>query len=163
MGLFHSNIKNQIKKEIALLQEISCSEVDSLRKELIAMSNKNDHLLNKMHDENVYLKEVNTSLEKEIAVLKSNISQVDGGLSLTNLDTTALRIQSEKNIDEYIQKILDNPSTNIKWMPDVVEKQIYKNIMRLVLNAMESTVETSKIQFLGHQLAFVMDPIIKSD
>ena len=164
MGVFQSkpsqSVREQIKEELALLQKQSCAEVTTLREELAAVSKKNEHAMNKLKDENIYLASVNASLEKEIANLKSNIS-VEGGLSLTNLSTTELRLISEKNIDTYIKAILDNPDTNIRWMPDVVEKQIYKNIMKLVLNALETTVENSDIQFLGHRIKFVMDPVIK--
>jgi len=162
MGIFHSkqSIKNQIKEEISLLGQNT--DIKKLQKEIELNKFNYNHTLSKLSDENKYLNEVNLSLEKEIANLKSNIS-TDGGLSLTGLSTTELRLASEKNIDEYIQKILDNPDTNVNWMPDIVEKKIYKNIALIALNALETTIENSDIKFLGHRIKFVMDPDVKTD
>mgnify|MGYP003980285791 FL=1 len=161
MGLLQSkiNIRDQIRNELSLLSDETDKTIQSLKNDITNQESKNTHTINKLTDENEYLKTINNTLEKEISVLKSNISS-DGGLSLTNLSTSELRIISEKNVDVIIDKILSNPDTNIKWMPDVVEKKIYKNIAMIALNAFETTIENSGIHFLGQRIKFVMDPII---
>ena len=130
-----------------------------LKKELCELKSNNNHTCNKLKDENEFLKTVNLSLEKQIKLLKANISQVDVGLSLTNLDTTQLKVASEKNIDKYITNILENKDMNITWLPDAVERKIYKNIMNLVISAVESTMESSSVRFLGHDMKFVIYPV----
>jgi len=117
---------------------------------------------NKLREENEYLKSVNSSLEKEVQILKENVSP-ENGVSLTDLSNKELRDRSEANINKYIEAILANPDTNIGWLPDIVERRIYKNIATLLLNAMETTVKSSEIKILGHRLRFAMDPIIESD
>ena len=119
------------------------------------------HQQNKIKDENEYLKKVNLSLIKEINQLKENMNK-DTGLSFTSLSNKDIKIQSEKKIDEFVQNILDNPDTNISWLPDVVERRLYKNIATIMINLVESTVENSDITFLGHKIRFVMDPQLDS-
>ena len=46
----------------------------------------------------------------------------------------------------------------IYWLPDVVERRLYKNIATIIINLLESTIENSDITFLGHKIRFVMDP-----
>ena len=119
------------------------------------------HQQNKMKDENEYLKKVNISLIKEINQLKENMNK-DTGLSLTTLSNKEIKIQSEKKIEEFVQNMLDNPDTNISWLPDVVERRLYKNIATIIINLLESTIENSDITFLGHKIRFVMDPQLDS-
>ena len=119
------------------------------------------HQQNKLKDESEYLKKVNLSLMKEINQLKENMNK-DTGLSLTSLSSKEVKIQSEKKIEEFVQNILDNPDTNISWLPDVVERRLYKNITTIVVNLLESTIENSDITFLGHKIRFVMDPQLDS-
>lgn len=119
------------------------------------------HQQNKIKDENEYLKKVNLSLIKELNQLKENMNK-DTGLSLTTLTNKEIKIQSEKKIEEFVQNILDNPDTNISWLPDVVERRLYKNISTIIINLLESTIENSDITFLGHTIRFVMDPQLDS-
>jgi len=119
------------------------------------------HQQNKLKDENEYIKKVNISLMKEINQLKENMNK-DTGLSLTTLSNKEIKIQSDKKIDEFVQNILDNPDTNIAWLPDVVERRLYKNICTIIINLLESTIENSDITFLGHTIRFVMDPQLDS-
>lgn len=86
----------------------------------------------------------------------------DTGLSLTTLSNKEIKIQSEKKIEEFVQNILDNPDTNISWLPDVVERRLYNNIATIIINLLESTIENSDITFLGHKIRFVMDPQLDS-
>ena len=58
-----------------------------------------------------------------------------------------------------MDKILKDPSTNIYWLPDVVERKLYENIATVALNAIESTLDTSQVNFLGHKLRFIVDPM----
>lgn len=117
---------------------------------------------NKLRDENAYLHKVNANLEKEVQKLKDNLSS-ENGASLTQLSSSELRIRSEKNIDKYISDILKNPETNISWLPDVVERRLYKNIAVMLLNVLETTVENSEIKLLGHHIKFVMDPVTSTE
>lgn len=119
------------------------------------------HQQNKIKDENEYLKKVNISLIKEINQLKENMNK-DTGISLTTLSNKEIKIQSEKKIEEFVQNILDNPDTNISWLPDVVERRLYKNIATIIINLLESTIENSDITFLGHKIRFVIDPQLDS-
>lgn len=133
---------------------------EQIKEEMFLLSTENNYKINKIQEENEYLKKVNITLENQIATLKSN-SDSENGLSLTSLSSKNIKILSEKKINEYIENILKNPDTNISWLPDIVEKKIYKNIITLSLNVLETTIENSNIELLGHKINFVLDPIIK--
>ena len=138
------SVKEQIKEEIALL------------------NNDNSYELNKIKEENDFLKKTNTRLEEQINSLQTNII-AENGLSLLAKSKKEIKIISEQKIDEYINNILKNPDTNISWLPDVVEKKIYKNIAMISLNILETTLENSNIQLFGHKISFVMDPIVENN
>lgn len=139
---------------------VSSEEIDvRIKQQLEKIKAADSYKVNELEKEIKYLKSVNVSLEKENKNLKENISQ-EAGMSLTNLSSTEIKLMSEKNIDHYIENILKNPDTNINWLPDAVEKRIYKNIMKIILNSLETTVENSEIKLFGHRIRFVMDPII---
>jgi len=119
------------------------------------------HQLNKLNDENEYLKKVNISLMKDIHQLKENTTH-KSGLSVSSLSGKEIKIQSEKKIDGFVDNILNNPDTNIYWLPDIVERRLYKKIAIIIVNLLESTVENSDITFLGHKIRFVMDQELDS-
>lgn len=112
----------------------------------------------KLRDELEYLRKENTYCEHALQTFKENRSS-EHGLTLTNLSDKELREKSETNISKYIESILADPKTNISWLPDSVERKIYKNVAMLLLNAMETTVENTEVHMLGHSLRFVVDPI----
>ena len=51
-----------------------------------------------------------------------------------------------------VKKILDNKDINIGLLPDSIESKLYENIIRLLLSLIKETLDTTKIEFLGHGL-----------
>jgi len=98
---------------------------------------------------------------KDIHQLKENTTH-KSGLSVSSLSGKEIKIQSEKKIDGFVDNILNNPDTNIYWLPDIVERRLYKKIAIIIVNLLESTVENSDITFLGHKIRFVMDQELDS-
>lgn len=135
---------------------------ERIRQHLAHFEKKSSFQESKLQEENAYLQKVNADLEKEVQKLKDNLSP-ETGLSLTQLSPNELRSKSEKNIDKYINEILSNPETNISWLPDIVERRLYKNIAVVLLNVVETTVENSEMTFLGHRIKLVMDPITRDE
>ena len=58
----------------------------------------------------------------------------------------------DEKIKKLVKKILDNKDINIGLLPDSIESKLYENIIRLLLSLIKETLDTTKIEFLGHCL-----------
>ena len=73
-----------------------------------------------------------------------------------NYETTHDNINvsvSMTHIEQIVDNMLVNDNINIKHLPDFVERQLYLNIIKIVLNIIAETTKTSKIEFLGHEIS----------
>lgn len=52
-----------------------------------------------------------------------------------------------------------NKNINIGYLPDYVEKQIYKNIFSYMMNMFKEIILNSKIQVVGHEITISIKPI----
>ena len=59
---------------------------------------------------------------------------------------------SEEKINEYIDDILKNDNINVKYLPDSVEKAIYKNIFTIAIHLLDNIMDSTSINLLGHQI-----------
>jgi len=66
---------------------------------------------------------------------------------------------SEDKIEEFIETVLKNENVNIDYLPDVVEKQIYKNVLLLLFSLMDKTIDKARFQFIGHEIKLTIQPI----
>ena len=55
-------------------------------------------------------------------------------------------------IDQFVEKLLNDPETNIHLIPDSFERRIYKNCITLVLKGIEKSLESVKIDLFNHQI-----------
>ena len=145
MGNFlpgRTSVRDQIREEMALVsKEGICAEMKELK----------------------YLRSRNALLESQLRELKEQVRANSQGqnLSMTAIPDNELKQLSEARIDECIAQMLSNPDINISWLPDVVERKLYKNIAMVALNIIESTLENSHVEFMGHRLRFVVDPTLE--
>lgn len=65
---------------------------------------------------------------------------------------------NNQRIDEMVDKIINDKSINCSLIPDVVERQIYKNVLTMSLELLKQTLENSKINFIGHEITFNVKP-----
>jgi DNA repair exonuclease SbcCD ATPase subunit len=66
---------------------------------------------------------------------------------------------SHQRIDEWVDEILSNKQMNIKYLPDFVERQIYRNTLNMAINLLDRFVNSIHIKFLGHELVADIQPI----
>ena len=67
---------------------------------------------------------------------------------------------SPEKIDKFVEEfLLKNKDLNIDYLPDCVEKQIYKNIFIYLMNMTTELIENSKIVFLGHEISISIKPV----
>ena len=102
----------------------------------------------------------NKELKKQLSALK-NINIMNQAVISANQTvskdkkTTTIKPSdvSNEKINDFIDKLLKT-DTNIKYLPDFVERQIYQNILTMGLNILDDMLETTSIQFVGHEIKF---------
>ncbi len=55
-------------------------------------------------------------------------------------------------LDAMVANILANEHVNMKYLPDAVERHLYRNVIRLVLGLVEESLERIEISFMGQTL-----------
>jgi hypothetical protein len=57
------------------------------------------------------------------------------------------------HIESVVDEMLANETVNIKYLPDFVIKRLYLNMIHVASNILGKTVQTSKIELLGHEIS----------
>ena len=69
----------------------------------------------------------------------------------------------EKAESEAIRKLVDgilkDKDINNQFIPDVLERKIYENVLEVVMSQIKLTLESTKIEFMNHEINFVVKPI----
>lgn len=132
---------------------INRSDLEELRSKLylefsVLYQNKDDELTKKnqiIHD-----------LEKEISSLKELVNKRESiPLEIKNREINTI---SNEKINEVVEKILNDANVNISYLPDWVERKLYMNVITIIMNLLNNTLETTSISLLGHKIEFVMKP-----
>ena len=66
---------------------------------------------------------------------------------------------SQDKIDKFVEEMMLNKNINIGYLPDYVEKQIYKNIFSYMMNMFKEIILNSRIQVVGHEITISIKPI----
>ena len=61
-------------------------------------------------------------------------------------------------LDQVVEKLLANQAVNQPLIPDVVERQVYKNCLRLIFRLLHVLSSTLQIQCCGHVLGISIEP-----
>ena len=97
-------------------------------------------------------------LENQIAeIKKSQPGPEHGSRAVHHSDDNVVQL-SKARINQWIEEMLANKGTNIKYLPDFVERMIYRNVLNMGINLMDRAVDSVHFQFLGHQLVFDIEP-----
>jgi hypothetical protein len=100
------------------------------------------------------LKHMNLQLEQK---LKESVMK-----PIIKGNTTKVNELSKVKIDEFVEKLLEDQTVNIKYLPDHVEKALYRNVLNLIIGLLNNTFNTMSVKFLGHNLTFNIMPETKS-
>ena len=71
--------------------------------------------------------------------------------------------EADTAIDNFVDKILANKNCNVSWIPDKIEKAMYRNVMHLVIGYIESITESVEIKVANHKITIAMEPIQSHD
>lgn len=111
----------------------------------------------------VNLKMEIVQLKKKVDALRSinNSLMIHYTNTLTNskIDRTDLEKKISKDrINEYVDQLLKDSSMDISYLPSLVEKQIYKNVITLIIDILTTTIDSTNIHFMGHDLVMKFTP-----
>lgn len=101
------------------------------------VSNEQEMLVTRLHDENIRLK-----CKLMTKMMESRVSQ--------------------KKIAEFVEKLLQDPDVNQGLVPDAIERRLYNKMLVTLLNIVKQTTSNISIEVLGHVVTVNMQPIEES-
>lgn len=76
---------------------------------------------------------------------------------------TTVNALSKEKINEFVEELLNDENINIKYLPDYVERQLYRNIFTIAIGVLEKLLNTTEINMIGHQVKLSMQPQVDKD
>ncbi len=67
---------------------------------------------------------------------------------------------SREKIKDFVNNLLVDEDINIQYLPDVVEKQIYINMLTIIFSLINHSLNNLDIKFLEHNLKMSFYPIV---
>ena len=144
--------KNNYDIEIEIYEEKLKEEFEKLEKD------KTISRTDKLDKQFVLLKNINIILESRQNEINLEINKIK---NMNNLFEKKLTELSHIKIDEYIDSLLNNENVNIKYIPDIAERQIYRNVFTMIVNILDETLKQTSVKFLGHELIFELKPVVE--
>ena len=98
--------------------------------------------------------------------LKSDITKEDKNrpncINIKNIkiDDKISKLSKEK-IDEFVESLLKDENINMSYVPDSVEREMYKNIFSLLFAIIIDVANTTKIKIVGHEITITIKPEMK--
>lgn len=62
-------------------------------------------------------------------------------------------------IRQLVKNIIENPQSNIKFIPDSIEEKVYLCVLNQLSESLKEILKTSKIQILGYNITFNVEEI----
>lgn len=88
---------------------------------------------------------------------KNKVSKVQNN---KNNDQNSSKLSLEDDtINSIVDRYLKNPSMNNTLLPDVVERMIYINILRMLIGILNDSFANAHIDMLGHRVTFFVQPL----
>ena len=67
--------------------------------------------------------------------------------------------KSKKIIENIIVNILKQKNTNLSFVPDSVEAEIYEKILLIAIENIKEALSTTRIEFLGYEITLNVKPL----
>lgn len=185
MGIFNSKTENMINELKQQIEELKIHdrthELTDLKHqldELKSIDKNNDSIISKnelyewiIEQRNQKQLEIDTKyneMQKEIETLKSINRNLEQKLANASINETNEQNQntrnvekieiSKKQIDIFVERLLNNKDINIKYLPDYVERQLYRNMFTILINLIQNLTDTTEIKFMGHKILLSVAP-----
>ena len=67
----------------------------------------------------------------------------------------------DEAILRFVQEQLENARVNVSFIPDKMEKQIYINIIKIILANLQHLADTVRIEVLNHVITLRIEPLME--
>ncbi len=62
-------------------------------------------------------------------------------------------------LENMVKRYLNDEHINSKFIPDFIEKKLYKNILKILIGILKDTMENAEINVLDHKIKFTIEPL----
>lgn len=63
----------------------------------------------------------------------------------------------DENIDRFIEEMMESDGINQAWIPDYIERKLYRNILKTVHAHLEQLARSARIEVAGMRVTFVVE------
>lgn len=156
------NIDNQITRDeinewVKEQNKIMEDFKQKIRSDLVKERNiENDAKYIEMQKRVTSLEAINLSLEKKLGNISTSLENKQVSTSI--IQDTIGSVLSHEQIDIFVERLLNDVNVNITYLPDFVERQIYRNMITILLGVVQNLSDTTEIKFLGHKMKLSVVP-----
>lgn len=65
----------------------------------------------------------------------------------------------DRVLDNIVIRFLENENINNRYIPDAIERRMYRNVLKLVIGHLSEVVEGTRFDVLGHRISLSITPI----
>jgi hypothetical protein len=120
-------------------------EIRQLKEEIESLKQDNNELRREM------MRELNKGLRLRVRGGPGDGDDGDGKRAPSEV--------SVLEVDNFVDKLLADPATNLGMVPDFIERPAQRTTLLFVLKAIAHAIDTSSVELLGHEIIMRMQPI----
>ena len=144
----------RLENKIVRLEENHINRVDEIRQEIGAK----DRVIAEKDSEIIELKTTLQEMERRLEISQSTLSDVRAELLPLQQTEKPKSLVSKDKILTFVDSLLENPDTNFKYIPDVIERQAHAKIYTQILGEVAGILDNTNIEIVGHKLRITMEP-----
>jgi Mg/Co/Ni transporter MgtE len=131
------DIKKSIKNDVKNQYQV---KINDLHKELESLKNINNDLSKSLYQKNELIERLGENIDDDEDIQK------------------LVDLLSQEKINQFVEELLEDEETNIKYLPDFVERQIYRNVFQLSIKLMNKMMHSMSFELINHKLHIAMVP-----
>jgi hypothetical protein len=141
-GLFSSTVKSDVNPDFDIKKYIDESIRESIKEAIHEIKHREV-----IKDDDGENNEEFENLKKKHEALLGRSSDIPKS------------VISDKAIGSFVQKLIDDPDTNIYGFPDRMEKALYNKLLKTILHAVAHVSDESAILLFGHRIRIMIQPL----
>jgi len=111
----------------------------------------------------------NIALTTRLEELQSVLASAPLDISVEaepGVDPSLLKVEfvpgiDKKGVETKVDQMLLREDVNIGWLPDVIERQLYINVITLILGVVDQTISSMSINVVGHRMSMSISHLAK--
>lgn len=83
------------------------------------------------------------------------------GTCMSSRASNSAERKQEAAVEAFIDILLKDKKVNCTYVPDFLERDIYRNLIRLILGNLTEILQSVRIQILNHVITIQINPMEK--